>query len=113
TIGFDLAEGQSLDEAVAAMAIAESKIGMPGSITGSFAGEAAEFRASLAGQPWLILAAVAAIYIVLGVLYGSYVHPLTVLSAFPSAGIRAAPPPLSLGRPLPALRPPCCRFLIG
>jgi multidrug efflux pump len=89
TISFDLAEGQSLDEAVAAMVVAEGGIGMPASITGSFAGEAAEFRASLAGQPWLILAAVVAIYIVLGVLYESYVHPLTILSTLPSAGIGA------------------------
>jgi multidrug efflux pump len=89
TISFDLAEGQSLDEAVDAMGVAEGKIGMPNSITGSFAGEAAEFRASLAGQPWLILAAVVAIYIVLGVLYESYVHPLTILSTLPSAGIGA------------------------
>jgi len=89
TISFDLAEGQSLDAAVDAMGVAEGKIGMPNSITGSFAGEAAEFRASLAGQPWLILAAVVAIYIVLGVLYESYVHPLTILSTLPSAGIGA------------------------
>jgi multidrug efflux pump len=89
TISFDLAEGQSLDQAVDAIGVAEGRIGMPNSITGSFAGEAAEFRASLAGQPWLILAAVVAIYIVLGVLYESYVHPLTILSTLPSAGIGA------------------------
>jgi multidrug efflux pump len=100
TISFDLAEGQSLDEAVDAMAVAESKIGMPDSITGSFAGEAAEFRASLAGQPWLILAAVVAIYIVLGVLYESYVHPLTILSTLPSAGIGALLALLAVGEHL-------------
>ena len=86
TISFDLAEGQSLDNAVAAIASAEDRIGMPETITGSFAGEAKEFRDSLAGQPLLILAAVAAIYIVLGVLYESYIHPLTILSTLPSAG---------------------------
>ena len=100
TISFDLAEGQSLDQAVDAMAVAERKIGMPDSITGSFAGEAAEFRASLAGQPWLILAAVVAIYIVLGVLYESYVHPLTILSTLPSAGIGALLALLAVGEHL-------------
>jgi multidrug efflux pump len=100
TISFDLAEGHSLDEAIDVMAAAESKIGMPDSITGSFAGEAAEFRASLAGQPWLILAAVVAIYIVLGVLYESYVHPLTILSTLPSAGIGALLALLAVGEHL-------------
>ncbi len=89
TISFDLAPGQALDVAVDAIAQAERRIGMPDSISGSFAGEAAEFRTSLAGQPMLILAAVIAIYIVLGVLYESYVHPLTILSTLPSAGIGA------------------------
>jgi multidrug efflux pump len=100
TISFDLAEGHSLDEAIDVMAAAESKIGMPDSITGSFAGEAAEFRASLAGQPWLILAAVVTIYIVLGVLYESYVHPLTILSTLPSAGIGALLALLAVGEHL-------------
>jgi multidrug efflux pump len=89
TISFDTSETVSLDEAVKAIADAEKAIGMPGSITGSFAGEAAEFRSSLEGQPWLILAAVVAIYIVLGVLYESYIHPITILSTLPSAGIGA------------------------
>jgi multidrug efflux pump len=100
TISFDLAQGQSLDEAVRAIALAEREIGMPDSITGSFAGEAAEFRTSLAGQPWLILAAVIAIYIVLGVLYESYVHPLTILSTLPSAGIGALLALLAVGEHL-------------
>jgi multidrug efflux pump len=100
TISFDLAEGQSLDQAVDAVGIAEKKIGMPDSITGSFAGEAAEFRASLTGQPMLILAAVIAIYIVLGVLYESYVHPLTILSTLPSAGIGALLALLAVGQHL-------------
>jgi multidrug efflux pump len=100
TISFDLAEGQSLDQAVDAVGIAEKKIGMPDSITGSFAGEAAEFRASLTGQPMLILAAIIAIYIVLGVLYESYVHPLTILSTLPSAGIGALLALLAVGQHL-------------
>jgi multidrug efflux pump len=62
---------------------------MPGSIVGVYAGDAAEFSKSLAGQPWLILAAIVTIYIVLGVLYESYIHPITILSALPSAGVGA------------------------
>jgi multidrug efflux pump len=62
---------------------------MPGSIVGVFAGDAAEFAKSLAGQPWLILAALVTIYIVLGVLYESYIHPITILSTLPSAGVGA------------------------
>ena len=100
TISFDLAEGQSLDQAVAAISAAERTIGMPEAITGTFAGEAAEFRASLDGQPWLILAAIVAIYIVLGVLYESYVHPLTILSTLPSAGIGALLALLAVGEHL-------------
>jgi multidrug efflux pump len=62
---------------------------MPGSIVGVYSGDAAEFAKSLAGQPWLILAAIVTIYIVLGVLYESYIHPITILSTLPSAGIGA------------------------
>jgi multidrug efflux pump len=62
---------------------------MPNSIVGLFAGDAAEFSRSLAGQPWLILAALITIYIVLGVLYESYIHPITILSTLPSAGVGA------------------------
>ena len=75
TIGFDLAEGASLGEAVAAIRAAEAEIGMPDTISGSFAGDAAEFQRSLAGEPWLILAAIIVIYIVLGVLYESVDPP--------------------------------------
>jgi multidrug efflux pump len=89
TISFNLAPGASLGEAVAAVANAEARIGMPGSILGLYSGDAAEFQKSLAGQPWLILAAIVAIYIVLGVLYESYIHPITILSTLPSAGIGA------------------------
>jgi multidrug efflux pump len=89
TIGFDLAPGASLGEAVEAIRAAEAEIGMPETIIGSFAGDAAEFQRSLAGQPWLILAAIIVIYIVLGVLYESVIHPITILSTLPSAGIGA------------------------
>ncbi|MEA2839522.1 MAG: multidrug efflux pump [Methylobacteriaceae bacterium] len=89
TISFDLADGASLSDAVAAVSQAERSIDMPGSITGSYSGDAAEFARSLKGEPWLILAAVVTIYIVLGVLYESAVHPITILSTLPSAGVGA------------------------
>jgi multidrug efflux pump len=89
TISFDLAEGAALGDAVAAIEQAEQEIGKPATVVGQFSGDAAEFAESLAGQPWLILAAVIAIYIVLGVLYESFVHPLTILSTLPSAGVGA------------------------
>ena len=68
---------------------AERDIGMPTSVIGSYSGDAAEFAKSLAGEPWLILAAAVTIYIVLGVLYESFIHPLTILSTLPSAGVGA------------------------
>ena len=89
TISFDIAPGSSLGAAVAAVADAEQAIGMPATVVGSYSGDAAEFATSLASTPWLILAAVVAIYIVLGVLYESLIHPLTILSTLPSAGVGA------------------------
>jgi multidrug efflux pump len=89
TISFNLAGEASLGDAVTAVRAAEREIGMPSSITGAFAGDAAEFARSLAGEPWLILAAAITIYIVLGVLYESFIHPLTILSTLPSAGVGA------------------------
>ena len=89
TLSFDSASGVSLGRAVQAVREAEQAIGMPESVIGSFAGEAAEFQASLSSEAWLILAAVVAVYIVLGVLYESYVHPITILSTLPSAGVGA------------------------
>jgi len=89
TLSFDLAPGSSLGRAVAAVGRAERDIGLPETITGSYAGDAAEFRSSLAAEPWLILAAIVVIYIVLGVLYESWIHPITILSTLPSAGIGA------------------------
>jgi multidrug efflux pump len=89
TISFDLNDGYALSDAVAAIRAAERDIGMPSSVTGSYSGDAAEFAKSLAGEPWLILAAAIAIYIVLGVLYESFIHPLTILSTLPSAGVGA------------------------
>jgi multidrug efflux pump len=89
TISFNLAPDASLSDAVAAISQAGREIGMPTSVIGSYSGDAAEFRKSLAGEPWLILAAAVAIYIVLGVLYESFIHPLTILSTLPSAGVGA------------------------
>ncbi|MGD9769943.1 MAG: efflux RND transporter permease subunit, partial [Pseudolabrys sp.] len=89
TVSFDLAPDASLGDAVAAIAQAERAIDMPTALAGSYSGDAAEFAKSLAGQPWLILAAAIAIYIVLGVLYESFIHPFTILTTLPSAGVGA------------------------
>jgi multidrug efflux pump len=89
TISFNLADGVSLGEASDAITRSMSRIGVPNSIHGGFAGNANAFQQGQASQPWLILAALLAIYIVLGVLYESYVHPLTILSTLPSAGVGA------------------------
>jgi multidrug efflux pump len=89
TISFNLAPGKSLGDATAAIESAMRKIGMPASIHGSFSGTAAVFQKSLKNEPVLIVAALAAVYIVLGVLYESYIHPLTILSTLPSAGVGA------------------------
>jgi multidrug efflux pump len=89
TISFNLAPGRSLSDAVAAVAAAEQAIAMPPTIIGNYSGDAAEFDKSLAGQPWLILAAAVTIYIVLGVLYESFIHPFTILTTLPSAGVGA------------------------
>ncbi len=89
TISFDTAPGYALGDAVEAVHRAEASIGMPATISGSFAGDAAEFQRSLAAEPWLILASLVVIYIVLGVLYESWIHPVTILSTLPSAGVGA------------------------
>ncbi len=89
TISFDLPQGVSLGEAVAGVARAERDIGMPASVIGAFGADAAEFEKSLTGEPWLVLAAVVTIYLVLGILYESFIHPLTILSTLPSAGVGA------------------------
>jgi multidrug efflux pump len=89
TLSFALAPGIALSEATAAVEQAEQDIGMPGSVHGAFAGTAQVFQASLKSEPLLILAALLAVYIVLGILYESYVHPITILSTLPSAGVGA------------------------
>ncbi|SFJ26262.1 efflux RND transporter permease subunit [Bradyrhizobium sp. Gha] len=89
SLSFNLAPGAALGDAVDEVKSIETRIGMPNSIVGVYAGDAAEFAKALAGQPWLLLAAVITIYIVLGVLYESYIHPITILSTLPSAGVGA------------------------
>jgi multidrug efflux pump len=90
TISFNLAPGESLGNAAKAIAQAERELpDMPASIHTSFQGTAAAFQNSLATEPWLILAALVTVYIVLGVLYESYIHPVTILSTLPSAGVGA------------------------
>jgi multidrug efflux pump len=88
-ISFNLAPGKSLGDAVKAVNLVEQKIGMPASINASFQGTAAAFQTSLANEPLLILAALITVYIVLGVLYESYIHPITIISTLPSAGVGA------------------------
>ncbi len=88
-ISFNVAPGKSLGDAVAATQRVERQIGLPASINGEFQGTAAAFRASLSNEPILILAALITVYIVLGVLYESYVHPITIISTLPSAGVGA------------------------
>ncbi|MDE2004695.1 MAG: efflux RND transporter permease subunit, partial [Betaproteobacteria bacterium] len=89
TISFNLPSGGSLGAAVTAVRAVEAQIGLPPSIVTSFQGAASAFEASLSNELFLILAAVLAVYIVLGVLYESFIHPVTILSTLPSAGIGA------------------------
>jgi len=88
-VSFDVAPGKALGDAVAATQRVEREIKMPASINGTFQGTAAAFQASLVNEPILILAALITVYIVLGVLYESYVHPITIISTLPSAGVGA------------------------
>jgi multidrug efflux pump subunit AcrB len=87
TLSFNLAPGQSLGQAVDAIKAKERSLGVPSGLTSSFAGSAKAFQESLATQPFLIASALLAIFIVLGMLYESYIHPLTIMSTLPSAGI--------------------------
>ncbi len=89
TLSFNLAPGAALGAAVNAIKRAQQEIGMPPSVQASFQGTALAFQSSLASEPFLILAALITVYIVLGVLYESYIHPITILSTLPSAGVGA------------------------
>jgi len=89
TLSFNLTKGVALSDAVGAIQQARVEIGMPSTIHGGFAGSARAFKDSLASEPYLILLALIAVYIVLGILYESFIHPLTILSTLPSAGVGA------------------------
>jgi multidrug efflux pump len=89
TISFNLAPGAALGDAVEAIEAAKQELGLPASIVSGFQGTARAFQASLENQPLLILAALVTVYIVLGVLYESYIHPVTIISTLPSAGVGA------------------------
>jgi multidrug efflux pump len=89
TVSFNLAEGGSLGDAVKAVEAARVELGIPQSVSINFQGAALAFRAALANELWLILAAIVTMYIVLGVLYESFIHPITILSTLPSAGVGA------------------------
>jgi multidrug efflux pump len=100
TLSFNLAPGISLGAAVAALHAAEASVGMPDSVTTNLVGSAAAFSTSLSSEPVLILAAIVTVYIVLGVLYESFIHPITILSTLPSAGIGALLALMLFGRDL-------------
>ncbi|MBF0127909.1 MAG: efflux RND transporter permease subunit, partial [Magnetococcales bacterium] len=89
TISFDLEPGHSLSEALASIEVTKQALGLPGSITTGFQGAALAFQSSLAGMGWLLLLAVLVIYLVLGILYESFIHPLTILSGLPAAALGA------------------------
>jgi multidrug efflux pump len=89
TLSFNMAPGASMGDAVAAIDKATREMGLPAGVKGTFQGAAKAFQASVDNQPFLILAALATVYIVLGILYESYIHPLTILSTLPSAGVGA------------------------
>ncbi len=89
TVSFNLASGESLGNAVTAIQAAQARIGVPSSVHSDFAGTAQAFNASLASEPILIFAAIVTVYIVLGILYESYIHPITIISTLPSAGVGA------------------------
>ncbi|MGA3279668.1 MAG: efflux RND transporter permease subunit [Smithella sp.] len=89
TVSFNLAPGVALGQAVDAINVVASRINMPASVTGTFQGTAQAFQASLKSEPYLILAALIVVYIILGMLYESYIHPLTIISTLPSAGLGA------------------------
>src|SRR6202163_4504626 len=89
TLSFNLAPGTALSQAVTAIQRAQAELGVPGSLIGTFQGNAQAFQASLGSEPILVVAALVVIYLILGMLYESYIHPLTILSTLPSAGVGA------------------------
>jgi multidrug efflux pump subunit AcrB len=89
TLSFNLAPGKALGDAIAAVQQVQARVGLPASVSAGFQGTAQAFSASLSSEPWLILAALVSVYLVLGILYESLVHPLTILSTLPSAAVGA------------------------
>ena len=89
TLSFNLRPGVALGQAVDAIKKVEAELGKPGTLIATFQGTAQAFQDSLSSQPYLLLAAIVAVYIILGMLYESYIHPVTILSTLPSAGVGA------------------------
>jgi HAE1 family hydrophobic/amphiphilic exporter-1 len=113
TLSFNLAPGVSLGQATKAVEAARANLGAPRSLTGSFQGTAQAFQQSLSSEPILIAAAVLAVYIILGILYESYIHPLTILSTLPSAGVGALLALLAAGQDLNVIGIIAIILLIG
>jgi hydrophobe/amphiphile efflux-1 (HAE1) family protein len=113
TISFNLADAVSLGRAIEALRRAEQSLGLPETIKTSLAGAAAEFVASLQNETMLILAAIVTVYIVLGILYESFVHPITILSTLPSAGVGALLALMAMGEPLDVISLIAIILLIG
>ena len=113
TISFNLKEGASLGDAVSAIDGIRSELGTPLALQGSFQGSAAAFQSSLSSEPYLIAAALIAVYIILGVLYESYILPLTILSTLPSAGVGALLMLLAAGQDLSVIAMIGIILLIG
>ncbi|HEX4180888.1 MAG TPA: efflux RND transporter permease subunit [Caulobacteraceae bacterium] len=113
TLSFNLAAGAALGQATAAVEQARDKLGAPATLTGSFQGTAQAFQQSLSSEPILIAAALLAVYIILGVLYESYIHPLTILSTLPSAGVGALVALLAVGQDLNVIGIIAIILLIG
>ena len=113
TLSFNLAPGVALGQATAAIEAARTKLGAPTTLTGAFQGTAQAFQQSLSSEPILILAALLAVYIILGILYESFIHPLTILSTLPSAGLGALMMLLAVGQNLNVIGIIAIILLIG
>jgi HAE1 family hydrophobic/amphiphilic exporter-1 len=113
TLSFNLAPGVALGQATDAVQAARAKLGAPATLTGSFQGTAQAFQQSLSSEPILIAAALVAVYIILGILYESYIHPLTILSTLPSAGLGALLMLLAVGQNLNVIGIIAIILLIG
>ena len=113
TISFNLRSGSFLSDAVVAVQQAKREVGVPDTVETNFSGSAAEFQSSLQSEPWLILAALVVVYIVLGVLYESYIHPITILAGLPSAAVGALATLMLFGQDLTLIATIGIVLLIG